>query len=106
MNATRRPSAEIDGVRGRSVAQTASSRQCGGSGLPRRSGVGTPPYSSVPTHSDSAFTRPSRLRLDALERGEHEPADRREIVATLLHDHGRQPERAEQLTRRAGTPPR
>ena len=39
--------------------------------------------------------------LRALERRDHEVADRAEVVAALLHDHGRQPERAEDAARLA-----
>ena len=38
------------------------------------------------------------------QRGEHEPADRGEIVAALLHDDGRQAERAEQAPRLRESP--
>src|SRR5207244_1270676 len=94
MKATARPSLPIEIDRGRSVAAIASSRQCGGLGSPRRVGVGTPPYSSLPIQTDSGSGM--QPLLDSLERREHEPADRREIVAALLHDDGRQTEVAEE----------
>ena len=75
--------------RGRSVAAIASSRQCGGLGSPRRVGVGTPPYSSLPIHTRNGSGTRQPL-LQTFERGEHEPADRREIVATFLHDDRRE----------------
>ena len=86
MKAIERPSAESASDRGRSVAAIASSRQCGGAAGPRRVGVGTPPYSSVPIQTESGSGIPVSSLLEALQRGEHEPADRGEIVATFLYD--------------------
>ena len=88
-------------------AQIASSRQCGGCGLLAPVGVGTPPYSSVPTQRRSgSLTRSPGSLLDPLERGDHEPAERCEIVATFLHDHSRQFEARRAARRQRDSRPR
>ena len=84
-----RPSAPSVSERGRSVAAIASSRQCGGGFRSLRGCEGAPSTSSFPIQIPNGSGTHAFLLalLEALERGEHEPADRREIVPTLLHDH-------------------
>jgi hypothetical protein len=89
-NAASVPSAETECERGRSVAATASSRQKGGCGSPRRVGVGKPPNSSLPIHGERGSA--AMTLLDPLQRGADEPADGGEIVAAFLDHDGRQAE--------------
>ena len=95
MNTAVRPSAPIVSDRGRSVAATASSRQLGGGFRSSRAGRGTPSTSSLPSHTSSGSGIPMAF-LESLQRREHEPADRGEIVPALLYDDDRQPLLADQ----------
>ena len=101
-----RPSASSVSERGRSVAATASSRQCGGGFRSLRGCEGTPSTSSFPSQTSSGSGIDSKPFLESLQRCEHEPADRVEIVPAFLHDDDRNPLSPEDAPCLAGSPPR
>ena len=93
--------------RGRSVAATASSRQCGGGGTSARGGMGIPPRARS---RRSASGRGPRCRRghppssNPSEQRADERPERREVVAAFLDEHGRQAERGEARARRRRSP--
>src|SRR6185436_20364859 len=98
-----RPSGPTVSERGRTSWAIASSRQSAGGGTSLRSGTGIPPRSSLPIHmrSTGSGSGTRRSLLDPGERLSHQGPDRGQVVAALLHEDGRQAERAERAA--AGT---